>query len=1363
MKRVLGVFILMLSLVSTGGGAAVNTNYCGGGHFAQIAPGAVDDAAFVSAPNQRITIPVLQNDIVDPSGNLEITGVTPGQPQIGTVSISDDKKSISYLPPQTLADYTFKYQITDTNQPGTTSEATVYVHAPSGDVTITYSCTNGVCRFAAAPKVTTGIKSYTWDFGDHWQPILPGYVYRANELHVYSIDGLYRVSCTVDYYSGESLTGRVDVQVAYGRQGQWTLEPNGGIAPAITIGGLDTFPPGTQIYMNWSPVSTDCAVPPQLPRGYNLGCGNSPTLLNFVPLGLCPTTCRTWTFYARSGTYIATLRYQPPDDGNPGTHFDDPTDFQIPVVATNSSPTVTMDIARTDPNRRDYTFTRRIVDDGPFPWSGITWDFGDGTIYNETDTQNPYTFVQHTFAKTGTYRVAASVRDADGMEGTATQDVVVSNTPPVPAIRVNCKVRDCTFGSEASKDDGQITAWNWNFGDNTTATTATATKQYAAAGCYNATLTTIDDAGLPGSAHQTVPVGPMVAAKAGGVLVDAHVQSWYANSAWNTTNGNLNGIVEPGETVVVEPQWRTTASTTLVAVTAGNLTTTDSYYAAPTLVDSVQSYDISSGISDCWTAGRCYALRVASPGIRNGQPHNDITFRETYLSNGVATPGSPVTIHVGSSFIDVPVSHWAYGSVESVLHNGVATACSPHLQFCPQTNLTRAEIAKWLLVAEHGATYQPPACTGAGPFTDVPCTNAYATWIGQLKAEGLTSGTGGGAYSPDQTLTRAELAIFVLRTKLGPSYASPACGNDFSDVPCPSYWAANWISDVKNRGVSIGCGPYQFCPSDLVDRAQAAVFITRMMGNGIDTRACPAPLNYDVVPSHTFPAPIAGITFNPAKLSMGSTTTATLTVSVAPTSAVAIPLSTDNTSAANVPATVTLGANQTAVNFLVAPGVVASRTPVQINATYLNTTRSVPLDVCTHTPSVTSSPTSRTINYGESTNLTVAASGDGDISYQWYSGTPQNATLISGATTGSYYANPSSTTTYFVRVSNSCGLYSDSAVAQVYVCKSPFVVTSPSSDSTSPGGSSTLRVTVSGDGNYLYQWYRGISGDPASVAITGATSDTYSTGGLNTTTSYWVKVTSGCNPNYFARSATATITVTSQMKNRQTAAFSANSQLAITGTWPKATRAGSLLVAVVSASNNSYPIGNYTVPAGWQLANTYEWNNVKTSMYYYANSPAGRTTETFTIGNYRDQTLQLIEYLNMAAASPEDRTALDGAATSSGTLSSGLTTQTYQSKEVVVTAIATSANTSFSSPTNGFTEIAETVAGNILTTAVHERMVTSLGAYGHTVSAGGTGSWVGIVTTFRAYDTSAALQQPDSIMYAARAKAHTDAATEASR
>jgi hypothetical protein len=1316
--------------------AAFSADYCAGTNLQ--APLAVDDSRFITAVGTRIDIPVLMNDLVDPTGTLVIDGVTLTQPALGTVSISADRKVISYTP-QTLADYSFHYQVHDVTQTGLQSEAEVLVNAPTGEVDVTYSCTNGVCAFTATPRNPAGIRAYRWTWGD-LQPEPPGKVYFPNEVHVYNATGTYRVTVTVDYYSGESLTGRIDCPVTFAAQARWD-EPTAGLNPVIeNIRGLETFPQGTRVFMNWSPIAGDCAVPESFPPNYNLGCGRvDASTLNFVELQ-CTTTCRAWTFYSHTGTYAATLRFQPPSDGNLTTHGDDPVEYKIFIAAQNQAPVVTFNATRPDPNVREYSFSRALEDDGPFPSTNFAWDFGDGNTFVEPDVVS--LLPSHKYGPAGTYRVAVSVRDADGLEGVVAHDVEVTNAPPVPGIRVNCKTLDCTFGSELSVDDGNIASWSWDFGEAVKVATsgATVTKHYAAAGCYDVTLAELDEEGLSGTAHRVIPVGKAAFASAGGAVVDAHVQSYLSSQKWFTTNGNLNGILEPGETVVVEPQWHATATAAAVPVLAQGWTTTDWSYATPSFVDFVPSYDLSGGTSDCWAAGRCYGVKVIDRGTgRGANAHNDISFNETYLSTGLPTPGSPVRIHVGKSFTDVPTGHWAYGAIESVLHAGIDGGCNG-LQFCPGTVVTRGEAAKWMMLAEHGANWQPAACAGAGPFTDVPCSHPYAPWIAQLKAEGITAGTSPGMYSPGAALARGELAVFLLRTKLGAAYAPPACTADYSDVPCPSGFAS-WISDLKTRGVSTGCGPYLFCPGDAADRAQTAVLTSRMFGISLDTRACPSPIGYDIVPSHTFQPAIVSISFNPSKAVMGSTATATITLGVAPTAAVSIPLRSDQPSVATVPASVLVNAGQTTGTFAVTPGSVTQRTTAQITATFLEYAKTVPLDVCTRTPSIVTQPTARVINLGQTTTLTAAASTGSDLTYQWFTGTPQSGTPVpTGGTASSYSASPTTTTTYFVRVSNSCGAFADSATAQVYVCRAPAITGHPAGETIATGASATLHVDVTGDGSYLFQWFEGTSGT-TTKPIAGATGATFMTGPLTSTTSYWVRVTSGCNAAWVTNSGTATVTVSSQIARRQRVTGTASSQTSVSATWPTATQAGSLLVAVISASNNTYPIGNFTPPAGWQLANAYEWNNVRTAIYYYPNNPGARQQETFAINGFRDQILQLAEYVGAAAASPLDRTAVAGAASSSGTVTTGTTPVTVQAKELVITALTTYARTGFTSPTSNFLEVDDTSSGNVLTTAVHERMVLSTGAYGHSASVAGTAQWIGLVATFRSADTTAATSE----------------------
>ncbi|HJQ38411.1 MAG TPA: hypothetical protein VKB93_14835 [Thermoanaerobaculia bacterium] len=84
-------------------------------------------------------------------------------------------------------------------------------------------------------------------------------------------------------------------------------------------------------------------------------------------------------------------------------------------------------------------------------------------------------------------------------------------------------------------------------------------------------------------------------------------------------------------------------------------------------------------------------------------------------------------------------------------------------------------------------------------------------------------------------------------------------------------------------------------------------------------------------------------------------------------------------------------------------------------------------------PSITQQPTSRTISSGAGTTLTVIAGGTTPFTYQWYLGTSGNVSQpISGATVSSLSVGPTTTTNYWVRVSNACGSV-DSATATVTV------------------------------------------------------------------------------------------------------------------------------------------------------------------------------------------------------------------------------------------------------------------------------------------------------------------------------------------
>ena len=130
-----------------------------------------------------------------------------------------------------------------------------------------------------------------------------------------------------------------------------------------------------------------------------------------------------------------------------------------------------------------------------------------------------------------------------------------------------------------------------------------------------------------------------------------------------------------------------------------------------------------------------------------------------------------------------------------------------------------------------GSDFTPPAASGV--FGDVALDYWAAAWIEQFYQDGITKGcdTDPLSYCPEQQVTRAEMAIFLLRAKYGSSYSPPTAVGIFSDVS-PGYWAADWIEQLYAEGITTGCGdsPLRFCPDDSVTRDQMAAFLVRTFG-----------------------------------------------------------------------------------------------------------------------------------------------------------------------------------------------------------------------------------------------------------------------------------------------------------------------------------------------------------------------------------------------------------------------------------------------------------------------------------------------------------------------------------------------------
>ena len=115
-------------------------------------------------------------------------------------------------------------------------------------------------------------------------------------------------------------------------------------------------------------------------------------------------------------------------------------------------------------------------------------------------------------------------------------------------------------------------------------------------------------------------------------------------------------------------------------------------------------------------------------------------------------------------------------------------------------------------------------------FMDVPPGYWAFKQINILYNNGVTAGcsTNPLKYCPEDPTTRAQAAVFLLKSKYGSSYSPPAATGIFTDVPV-SHPQAKWIEKLYADGITAGCStnPLKYCPEDPTTRAQMAALLVK--------------------------------------------------------------------------------------------------------------------------------------------------------------------------------------------------------------------------------------------------------------------------------------------------------------------------------------------------------------------------------------------------------------------------------------------------------------------------------------------------------------------------------------------------------
>lgn len=117
-----------------------------------------------------------------------------------------------------------------------------------------------------------------------------------------------------------------------------------------------------------------------------------------------------------------------------------------------------------------------------------------------------------------------------------------------------------------------------------------------------------------------------------------------------------------------------------------------------------------------------------------------------------------------------------------------------------------------------------------GFFSDVPPGAWYTEHVERLRQLGITTGFPDGTYHPEHPVLRSEMAAFLIRA-FGHTAELAAPTGIFSDVPITA-WYADEAELVYRLGITSGCAasPLAYCPNAAVLRDQMASFLARALG-----------------------------------------------------------------------------------------------------------------------------------------------------------------------------------------------------------------------------------------------------------------------------------------------------------------------------------------------------------------------------------------------------------------------------------------------------------------------------------------------------------------------------------------------------
>ena len=195
---------------------------------------------------------------------------------------------------------------------------------------------------------------------------------------------------------------------------------------------------------------------------------------------------------------------------------------------------------------------------------------------------------------------------------------------------------------------------------------------------------------------------------------------------------------------------------------------------------------------------------------------------EIVLYNFVDTPYFPAIIGDSSkfNFHDVTRFDYFYDAVKWAVDHDI-TSGTGRFTFSPNAACTRAQTVTFLW----RAAGSPRPVSTVNPFTDVHYGDYFYQAVLWAVENGITMGTSATTFSPDATVTRAQVVTFLWRANGQPA----AWNSGFTDVSADAYYAKAVAWAVEN-GITTGTGFGVFSPDAACTRAQIVTFLYRYLG-----------------------------------------------------------------------------------------------------------------------------------------------------------------------------------------------------------------------------------------------------------------------------------------------------------------------------------------------------------------------------------------------------------------------------------------------------------------------------------------------------------------------------------------------------